>query len=311
MSGKILRRRKFDGGAAASFPGEENHRQTATICDCRIAAPGSSCRVAGIGGERAGAQASTSFQLSRSLGLPRGGSAAQSLIRMLVQHGNEWKSFHAFPWTKLIRGRMGHSSEAYDSPLEQIAPAELGERLRIAREAGGINQAEAASAIEVARTTLVAIEQGQRRVRMTELQQLAKLYGTSVNAVLRQEAIQVDLAPRFRKLAGTQRSTPPTRPRSCWPISRRLKSSWRICLGVKRVRNYPPERPILRGRCAGSGRTGRHGTAAAAWSGHQPRSRHRHACSNWSLAFASMLEGSTARFQGSSHTTKLSARACS
>jgi DNA-binding XRE family transcriptional regulator len=89
------------------------------------------------------------------------------------------------------------------TPLEQLNPVELGERLRIAREAIDINQTTAAAAIDVARTTIVAIEQGQRRVRMPELQQLAKLYGTSVNALLRQEAIQVDLAPRFRKLVGT------------------------------------------------------------------------------------------------------------
>ena len=84
--------------------------------------------------------------------------------------------------------------------LEDMTPAEVGERLRIARESAAISQANAAAAIEVARTTLIAIEQGQRRVRMNELQQLAKLYATSVNAILRKEAVQVDLAPRFRKL---------------------------------------------------------------------------------------------------------------
>ena len=54
--------------------------------------------------------------------------------------------------------------------------------------------------LRVARTTLVAMEQGRRRVRIDELQQLARLYGTSVNAVLRREAVHVDFVPRFRKL---------------------------------------------------------------------------------------------------------------
>jgi Zn-dependent peptidase ImmA (M78 family)/DNA-binding XRE family transcriptional regulator len=132
------------------------------------------------------------------------------------------------------------------TPLEQIAPADLGERLRIAREAAGIKQAEAASAIEVARTTLVAIEQGQRRIRMNELQQLAKLYRTSVNAVLRQEAVQVDLAPRFRKLVGTSDQAADAAAKMLGDLAK-AEVELENLLGIKRVPNYPPERPILRG----------------------------------------------------------------
>src|ERR1039458_3356728 len=103
---------------------------------------------------------------------------------------------------ELICGRLGHPRELM-TPLEQITPSDVGERLRIAREGAGLNQSNPAGSIEGARPTLIAIEQGQRRVRMNELQELARLYGTSVNALLRQEAIQVDLAPRFRKLIGS------------------------------------------------------------------------------------------------------------
>src|SRR5690349_21626030 len=85
-------------------------------------------------------------------------------------------------------------------PEEQLPASEIGERLRIAREEAKKTQADAAEAIDVARTTLVAIEQGQRRARLGELQKLAKLYGTSINAILRREAVYVDLSPRFRKL---------------------------------------------------------------------------------------------------------------
>jgi len=129
-------------------------------------------------------------------------------------------------------------------PLEQINPVEVGERLRIAREAAGISQANAATAIDVARTTLVAIEQGQRRIRMGELQKLARLYRTSVNALLRQEAIQVDLAPRFRKLAGSSNTSVDTAVKLLGDLA---KVELENLLGVKRVPNYPPERPILRG----------------------------------------------------------------
>ena len=77
------------------------------------------------------------------------------------------------------------------TPLEGIPAAEVGERLRVAREAAEITQADAADEINVARTTLIAIEQGQRRIRISELQRLARLYQTSVNALLRQEAVHV------------------------------------------------------------------------------------------------------------------------
>lgn len=129
--------------------------------------------------------------------------------------------------------------------LEQIMPVEAGERLRIAREGAKITQAAAASAIGVARTTIVAIEQGERRARINELQQLAKLYGTSVNALLRQESIHVDLAPRFRKVVGSDDAAAD----AAELMAELAKAEVELenLLGVKRVRNYPPERPLLKG----------------------------------------------------------------
>lgn len=85
--------------------------------------------------------------------------------------------------------------------LDSIDAVDVGTRLRGAREAAGLTQTDAAADLRVARTTLVAMEQGRRRVRTDELQHLARLYGTSVNAVLRREAVHVDLVPRFRKLS--------------------------------------------------------------------------------------------------------------
>ena len=132
------------------------------------------------------------------------------------------------------------------TPLEQIAPKEVGERLRIVREGANITQAAAAKAIGVARTTLVAIEQGERRARMSELQQLAKLYGTSVNALLRQESVHVDLAPRFRKVIGSENSAADAAAELMADLAK-AEVELENLLGIKRVRNYPPERPLLRG----------------------------------------------------------------
>lgn len=132
------------------------------------------------------------------------------------------------------------------TPLEGIPPAEVGERLRIAREAAKLKQADAAAKLNIARTTLVAIEQGQRRVRISELQQLAKLYSTSINALLRTEAIKVDLAPQFRKLSEHVDEAIENAARLLSDLAK-AEVELENLLGVKRIRNYPPERPILRG----------------------------------------------------------------
>jgi Zn-dependent peptidase ImmA (M78 family)/transcriptional regulator with XRE-family HTH domain len=132
------------------------------------------------------------------------------------------------------------------SALDSMLPADVGERLRIARENAGITQKDAADAINIARTTLVAIEQGQRRIRIDELQALAKLYGTSVNALLRREAVHVDLAPRFRKLPDAINVAADG---AVDIMSRLARAEVELenLLGITRVHNYPPERPILRG----------------------------------------------------------------
>jgi Zn-dependent peptidase ImmA (M78 family)/DNA-binding XRE family transcriptional regulator len=132
------------------------------------------------------------------------------------------------------------------SALDSIPPADVGERLRIARENADITQKDAADTINIARTTLVAIEQGQRRIRIDELQELAKLYGTSVNALLRREAVHVDLAPRFRKLPD---AVDAAADKAVDIMSRLARAEVELenLLGITRVHNDPPERPILRG----------------------------------------------------------------
>jgi len=132
------------------------------------------------------------------------------------------------------------------TPLEEIPPAAVGERLRLAREAAGVTQSDAADSIDVARTTLVAMEQGQRRARMNELQRLARRYGTSVNALLRQEAVHVDLTPRFRKLFVSSAAAEAEAAQLLSNLAR-AEVELENLLGVKRTRNYPPERPVLRG----------------------------------------------------------------
>ena len=132
-------------------------------------------------------------------------------------------------------------------PAEQLTPTEIGERLRIAREAANKTQADAALAIDVARTTLIAIEQGHRRARLSEVQKLAKLYKTSVNAILRREAVHVDLSPRFRKLEVGRDVKAVDEAVTLLADLAKAEVELENLLGIKRVRNYPPERPLLPG----------------------------------------------------------------
>jgi Zn-dependent peptidase ImmA (M78 family)/DNA-binding XRE family transcriptional regulator len=87
-----------------------------------------------------------------------------------------------------------------------LDPRELGERLRIARTEVSLTQEEAAKAIGMARTTLVAIERGQRAVRPDELIALAALYRVTVARLASPDAIHVDLAAKFRRIEGKEAS---------------------------------------------------------------------------------------------------------
>lgn len=129
---------------------------------------------------------------------------------------------------------------------EKLSDLEIGERLRVARESEKLTQSAAAEAIDVARTTIVAIEKGQRRVRIDELQKLATLYRTSANSILRREAVHLDMVPRFRKLP---QSSGDAIENAAHLLNDLVRAEVELenALGVKRARNYPPERPILPG----------------------------------------------------------------
>ncbi|TAW07092.1 ImmA/IrrE family metallo-endopeptidase (plasmid) [Rhizobium ruizarguesonis] len=123
---------------------------------------------------------------------------------------------------------------------------QLGERIRITRESAGKTQAEAAEAIGVARTTLVAIEKGARKAKIGELQQLARFLGTNANALLRKEAVHVELTPKFRKLAAKEEA-PVAQAAELMARLVRAEVELEDLLGVEHVRNLPPERRILAG----------------------------------------------------------------
>ena len=70
--------------------------------------------------------------------------------------------------------------------LDSIDPVLLGARLSEFRKARGLTQQQVAEILGVARTTVTAIEKGERRPRPSELVALANLYGRPVGDFTRQ-----------------------------------------------------------------------------------------------------------------------------
>ena len=135
------------------------------------------------------------------------------------------------------------------TPLAEYDPKKLGERLRAARAKADLKQEDAAEALKMARTTLVAIEQGRRRVRPEELRQMAELYHTAVNALLRPSSVTVDLVPRFRALPGGGAQAADQAALLLNDLAA-AEVELEHLVGVTLPRNYPPERRLGAGDCA-------------------------------------------------------------
>jgi Zn-dependent peptidase ImmA (M78 family)/DNA-binding XRE family transcriptional regulator len=91
--------------------------------------------------------------------------------------------------------------------MKGLAPTELGDRLRVARSEVNFTQDAAAASLGMARTTLVAIEKGQRSVRPDELLAFARLYDVSAGKLVSPDAIHVDFSAKFRRTQGKEGST--------------------------------------------------------------------------------------------------------
>src|SRR5712692_2406500 len=69
--------------------------------------------------------------------------------------------------------------------LDTIDMREMGKELQQARIKRGMTQEDAAKVIDVARTTITAIEKGERRIKAGELVKLAQAYGRQVSDFVR------------------------------------------------------------------------------------------------------------------------------
>lgn len=82
--------------------------------------------------------------------------------------------------------------------LDAIDARKLGQELQRARKRSKMTQEAAASVIDATRTTMVAIEKGERRIRAGELIKLAEAYGRQVSDFLRPRLDIQSLDLQFR-----------------------------------------------------------------------------------------------------------------
>ena len=82
--------------------------------------------------------------------------------------------------------------------LDTIDMNALGRNLQEARKKRGLTQQDAAKIIQVARTTITAIEKGERRIKPRELIELAQAYGRQVSDFVRQRPARQAFPVHFR-----------------------------------------------------------------------------------------------------------------
>ncbi|MBI4333995.1 MAG: ImmA/IrrE family metallo-endopeptidase [Chloroflexi bacterium] len=82
--------------------------------------------------------------------------------------------------------------------LDNVDPRVLGERLQEVRKTRGLTQEDVARELGIARTSITAVEKGERRVQAGELIKLARLYGRQVNELLGQRRTFGNFAVQFR-----------------------------------------------------------------------------------------------------------------
>ena len=124
--------------------------------------------------------------------------------------------------------------------LEQVDPRTLGLRLQEARKAAGLTQQDVADQIGMARTTVVAIEKGERRIVPHELLQLAPLYGRSVSSLVSKRIITESLVTQFR---AAQRETGPGFDQATEELQKRAEDYIELerIAGVPSANRFPPE----------------------------------------------------------------------
>lgn len=131
--------------------------------------------------------------------------------------------------------------------LENMDPVELGKRLSKARNEAGFTQEKVATELGMARTTLVAIENGQRKIKPEELLELSSLFKVSANRLLRTKSLNIDLVAKFRQTVSKTANS--TNLEAIKLLNKLATSSCELELLLKQEVKayYPPEAVIKSG----------------------------------------------------------------
>lgn len=130
--------------------------------------------------------------------------------------------------------------------FEQLDPRILGVRLQEARKAAGLTQSDAAENLDMSRTTVVAIEKGERKVTPHEIIQFAKLYRRSVSDLLSRRVVIDSFVPQFR---AAQKELDPAFERAADELQSLSENYLELekILGTPLIRRFPPEYDIRGG----------------------------------------------------------------
>lgn len=127
--------------------------------------------------------------------------------------------------------------------LNQIDPRVLGARLQDARKARGMTQLDVARLMKMARTTLVAIEKGDRKLSSDELIRLAGLYGRPISEFVARQTIVEGFVPQFRAVLREDFETDADLHRVTVELQHLAEDYVeleRLC-GLTSARTYPPQ----------------------------------------------------------------------
>jgi Zn-dependent peptidase ImmA (M78 family)/DNA-binding XRE family transcriptional regulator len=133
-----------------------------------------------------------------------------------------------------------------DKPLESLDPKLLGEQLRNARKARALTQDAAAAQLGYARTTVVAIEKGERRVTPEELLRFARLYERPVSDFVNVRRHAQPLLPQFRAGLSVSQTSAPLGEAEFFGVAEQLQSLCADYLELEQLcgrplpKSYPP-----------------------------------------------------------------------
>jgi Zn-dependent peptidase ImmA (M78 family)/DNA-binding XRE family transcriptional regulator len=130
--------------------------------------------------------------------------------------------------------------------LEENCPKVLAARLQEARKARGMTQQAVAEQLGLARTTVVAIEKGERRLTPHEIIQFASLYGRPVSGFVSRPMAVEAFVPQFRATWRQQFENDPSLEQTAAELQRLAEDYCeleRLC-EMPLARSYPSPYPI-------------------------------------------------------------------